>query len=97
MEIGMDSAAADDTAELIHGFVRQRFPLASSKKLTPELSLLVDMMPRCPGRRNKGRLYFVPEWANSSRNLTTLVASRYRSSGICRAASVASSTPWVIR
>lgn len=36
----MDSAAADDTAELIQGFIKQRFPLASSKELTPELSLL---------------------------------------------------------
>jgi len=36
----MDSAAADDTAELIHGFIKQRFPLASSKELTQELSLL---------------------------------------------------------
>ncbi|MDH3469667.1 MAG: acyl carrier protein [Gammaproteobacteria bacterium] len=36
----MDSAATDDTAELIHGFIKQRFPLASSKVLTPELSLL---------------------------------------------------------
>lgn len=36
----MDSAAADDTAELIRGFIKQRFPLASSKELTQELSLL---------------------------------------------------------
>ena len=36
----MDSAAADDTAELIHGFIKQRFPLASSKELTQDLSLL---------------------------------------------------------
>ena len=36
----MDSVAADDTAELIHGFIKQRFPLASSKELTQELSLL---------------------------------------------------------
>ena len=36
----MDSAAADETAELITGFIRHRFPLASSKELTPGLSLL---------------------------------------------------------
>ena len=36
----MDSAAADDTAELINAFIKQRFPLASSKELTQELSLL---------------------------------------------------------
>ena len=36
----MDSAATDDTAELIHGFIKQRFPLASSKELTQDLSLL---------------------------------------------------------
>jgi len=36
----MDSAAADDTAELIHRFIKQRFPLASSKELTQDLSLL---------------------------------------------------------
>ena len=36
----MDSAAADDTAELIQGFIKQRFPLASSKDLTQDLSLL---------------------------------------------------------
>jgi acyl carrier protein len=40
MEIERDNAAADDTAELIHEFIRQRFPLASSKELTQELSLL---------------------------------------------------------
>ncbi len=40
MEIEMDSAAADDTVELIHEFIKQRFPLASSKELTRELSLL---------------------------------------------------------
>lgn len=36
----MDSAAADDTAELIREFIKQRFPLASSKELTEQLSLL---------------------------------------------------------
>ncbi len=36
----MDSAAVDETAELIHNFIRQRFPLAGSKELTQELSLL---------------------------------------------------------
>ena len=36
----MDSAAADDTAKLIQGFIKQRFPLASSKDLTQDLSLL---------------------------------------------------------
>ena len=36
----MDNSSADDIAELIHGFIRQRFPLASSKELTQELSLL---------------------------------------------------------
>ncbi len=36
----MDSAAADDIAELVHEFIKQRFPLASSKELTQELSLL---------------------------------------------------------
>jgi acyl carrier protein len=40
MEIEMDSAAADDVPELIHGFIKQRFPLASSKELTQDLSLL---------------------------------------------------------
>ncbi len=36
----MDSAAADDIAELVHEFIKQRFPLASSKELTQEMSLL---------------------------------------------------------
>lgn len=36
----MDSLAMDDTVELISVFVKQRFPLATSKGLTPDLSLL---------------------------------------------------------
>jgi acyl carrier protein len=40
MEIEMDSAAVDDIAELVHEFIKQRFPLASSKELTQDLSLL---------------------------------------------------------
>ena len=36
----MDSVAADSTSELIHKFIKQRFPLASSKDLKPDLSLL---------------------------------------------------------
>ena len=36
----MDSAAGDETAGLIHSFIKQRFPLASSRELTQELSLL---------------------------------------------------------
>ena len=36
----MDSAEGDGTADLIHAFIKQRFPLASSKELTQELSLL---------------------------------------------------------
>jgi len=36
----MDSASAGDTAELIRDFIKNRFPLASSKELTNELSLL---------------------------------------------------------
>jgi acyl carrier protein len=40
MEIEMDSPAKDDPAELIYVFVKQRFPLATSKGLTSESSLL---------------------------------------------------------
>ena len=36
----MDSTAGNDTADLIREFMKQRFPLASSKELSPELSLL---------------------------------------------------------
>jgi len=36
----MDSAATDDTADLIRRFIKLRFPLTSSKELTQELSLL---------------------------------------------------------
>lgn len=36
----MDSAAGSGTADLIHDFIKQRFPLASSKGLTQDLSLL---------------------------------------------------------
>ena len=36
----MDSAAGNDTTDLIHDFIKQRFPLASSKELTQDLSLL---------------------------------------------------------
>jgi acyl carrier protein len=40
MEIGMADAESDETAVLIRNFIVQRFPLASSKDLTSELSLL---------------------------------------------------------
>jgi acyl carrier protein len=36
----MDSAAGNNTADLIRDFIKQRFPLASSKDLTQDLSLL---------------------------------------------------------
>ena len=36
----MDSAAGNDTADLIRDFIKQRFPLSSSKELTKDLSLL---------------------------------------------------------
>ena len=36
----MDSAASNNTAGLIHDFIKQRFPLASSKELNQDLSLL---------------------------------------------------------
>ena len=36
----MASAESDETAVLIRNFVLQRFPLASSKELTSDLSLL---------------------------------------------------------
>ena len=36
----MDSVTSDDTSEIIREFIRGRFPLASSKNLTHDLSLL---------------------------------------------------------
>ena len=36
----MDEATADETIEVLYRFIKERFPLARSKELTGELSLL---------------------------------------------------------